>query len=59
MPLQNVIAGKYGMINKWETKKVTGAHRVSLWNGISSQKDLFRQAIAMDIGRGNDSFLAQ
>lgn len=52
---RNVIVGKYGTINKWESKKVTGAHGVSLWKGISSQQGFFRQAIAMDIGRGNDT----
>lgn len=32
---RSVIAGKYGIANKWETKKVTDAHGVSLWNVIS------------------------
>lgn len=53
---RRVIVDKYGMVNKWETKKVNGAHGFSLWKGIDLQLEMFKKAISMDIGRGNETF---
>lgn len=39
---RRVIAGKYGMINKWETKKVSSSHGVSLGKGISRKMEWFK-----------------
>lgn len=51
----NLVVAKYNIANKWETKKILGAHGVSLWKSISSLEALFKETISMDIGRGNDT----
>lgn len=51
---RSIIAAKYGLINKWETKKENFPHGVGLWKGIALQLDWFNQVISMNLGIRND-----
>lgn len=47
-----MIVEKYGIINKWESGHALGPYGVSLWKGINTLLDHFREIITMDGGNG-------
>lgn len=49
---RRVIAEKYGMDSKWQTKKITNSYGVSCWKAIMDVNTSFLDGITMEVGSG-------